>query len=64
MYQYKDHNDTIAAVATPAGQSGIGMVRVSGPGALAVADRNFRAGTENITSMNVEAFRAIARALQ
>lgn len=32
--------------------------------AMNAADRNFRGDTENITSMNVEAFRAIARALQ
>lgn len=32
--------------------------------AMNAADRNFRGGTENITSMNIEAFRAIARALQ
>jgi len=30
-------SDTIAAVATPAGRGGIGIVRVSGPGALAIA---------------------------
>ncbi len=30
-------SDTIAAVATPAGRGGIGVVRVSGPGARAVA---------------------------
>jgi tRNA modification GTPase len=31
--------DTIAAIATPAGRGGIGVVRVSGPRALAVAER-------------------------
>src|SRR3954453_6117618 len=30
-------DDTIVAIATPAGRGGIGVVRVSGPGALAVA---------------------------
>lgn len=31
------HADTIAAIATPPGQGGVGIVRVSGPGALDVA---------------------------
>ena len=35
--------DTIAAVSTPAGEGGIGVVRVTGPGALAVGLRVFRA---------------------
>jgi tRNA modification GTPase len=35
-------NDTIAAVSTPIGQGGIGIVRISGPGSLAIADRIFR----------------------
>lgn len=34
-------NDTIAAIATGLGESGIGIVRVSGPEALAVADKIF-----------------------
>lgn len=32
-------NDTIAAIATPPGYGGIAIVRISGPAALAVADR-------------------------
>ena len=35
-------DDTIAAVATPVGESGIGIVRISGKDALTVADRVFR----------------------
>ncbi|HJN15334.1 MAG TPA: tRNA uridine-5-carboxymethylaminomethyl(34) synthesis GTPase MnmE, partial [Armatimonadota bacterium] len=35
-------DDTIAAISTPPGQSGIGIVRLSGPGALAIADAVFR----------------------
>lgn len=35
-------DDTIAAVSTPPGQSGIGIVRLSGPGALGIADEVFR----------------------
>jgi len=38
-----DINDTIAAPATPAGSSGIGIVRISGRKALDVADRIFLA---------------------
>ena len=38
MYQYKGLEDTIAAIATPAGQGGIGIVRISGQQAIAVAD--------------------------
>ena len=34
--------DTIAAIATPVGQGGIGIVRLSGPGSLNIADRIFR----------------------
>lgn len=34
--------DTIAAVATPLGEGGIGIVRLSGPRALAIADQMFR----------------------
>ncbi|NSW54658.1 MAG: tRNA uridine-5-carboxymethylaminomethyl(34) synthesis GTPase MnmE [Armatimonadetes bacterium] len=37
--------DTIAAIATPPGVSGIGIVRVSGPEALVIADRIFRPAT-------------------
>lgn len=35
--------DTIAAIATPAGEGGIGIIRLSGPQAVAIADRVFRA---------------------
>ena len=38
MYQYKGLEDTIAAIATPAGQGGIGIIRISGKEAIAVAD--------------------------
>lgn len=34
-------NDTIAAIATPVGESGIGIVRLSGPDSLKIADRIF-----------------------
>ena len=42
MYQFKGLEDTIAAIATPAGAGGIGIVRVSGADALSVADAIFR----------------------
>jgi len=34
-------NDTIAAIATPIGESGIGIVRISGKDALSIADKIF-----------------------
>jgi len=34
-------SDTIAAISTPVGQGGLGIVRISGPGALKVADKIF-----------------------
>lgn len=40
MLRY-DINDTIAAIATGVGESGIGIVRISGKEALAIADRIF-----------------------
>ena len=38
-----DWQDTIAAVATPIGTGGIGVIRISGPRALETADQVFRA---------------------
>jgi tRNA modification GTPase len=35
-------DDTIAAIATPLGSGGLGVIRVSGPAALSVADAVFR----------------------
>ena len=37
-----DAQDTIAAIATPYGESGIGIVRLSGPEAKGIAERIFR----------------------
>ena len=34
-------DDTIAAIATPIGEGGLAVIRISGPQALAVADRCF-----------------------
>ena len=36
------YNDTIAAIATPLGEGGIGIVRLSGPDALKIGDQVFR----------------------
>lgn len=36
------YNDTIAAIATPVGEGGVGIVRLSGPDALTIARRIFR----------------------
>ena len=38
--------DAIAAISTPPGRSGIGIVRLSGPDALTIADGVFRSATE------------------
>ncbi|OFW33007.1 MAG: tRNA uridine-5-carboxymethylaminomethyl(34) synthesis GTPase MnmE [Candidatus Aquicultor primus] len=35
-------NDTIAAIATAAGQGGIGIIRLSGPAAIDIADKIFK----------------------
>jgi tRNA modification GTPase len=37
-----DLNDTIAAIATPLGEGGIAVVRLSGPRSLPIADASFR----------------------
>jgi tRNA modification GTPase len=37
-------DDTIAAIATPLGESGLAVIRLSGPRALAIADRCFEPG--------------------
>ena len=40
----KEHiiNDTIAAISTPLGENGIGIIRISGPLSLSIADNIFR----------------------
>ncbi|RMF67775.1 MAG: tRNA uridine-5-carboxymethylaminomethyl(34) synthesis GTPase MnmE, partial [Alphaproteobacteria bacterium] len=42
MYTRHDLQDTIVAVATPPGEGAIGVVRLSGPKAVAIADALFR----------------------
>ncbi len=34
-----NHTDTIAAIATPPGKGGVGVIRISGPGALEIASQ-------------------------
>ena len=48
--------DTIAAIATPPGVSGIGIVRVTGPDALALADRVFRPATSRKIASRLRTF--------
>ena len=43
MYQYKGFEDTIAAIITPAGTGGVGIVRLSGTEAFAILARVFAA---------------------
>lgn len=37
-----EETDTIAAISTPLGEGGIGIVRLSGPRAIEIVDRLFR----------------------
>jgi len=37
-------SDTIAAIATPAGEGGLGVIRISGPRSMAIAQSLFRSG--------------------
>ena len=46
--------DTIAAIATGITNSGIGIIRISGPDSVFIADKIFRAGKKNIKLENVE----------
>ena len=41
------HDDTIAAIATPLGEGGLAVVRISGSQALAIADKSFLPGGKN-----------------
>ena len=46
--------DTIAAIATGITNSGIGIIRISGPDSVFIADKIFRSGKKNIKLENVE----------
>lgn len=43
-------NDTIAAISTPAGSGGIGIIRISGPEALNIADKMFFSSDRRLVS--------------
>lgn len=43
-------DDTIAAISTPLGEGGIGIVRLSGPAAIAIAEKIFR-GKGSVSSL-------------
>ena len=36
------NNDTIAAISTPSGEGGIGVIRISGKNAISIADAVFK----------------------
>ena len=44
-------NDTIAAIATPVGEGGIGVIRISGSNALAVAVKNFKPAGKDVKAI-------------
>ncbi|WP_273341708.1 tRNA uridine-5-carboxymethylaminomethyl(34) synthesis GTPase MnmE [Alloiococcus otitis] len=44
--------DTIAAISTPPGEGGIGIVRISGEEAVAIADRVYRMGRKKIANQD------------
>ena len=47
------HSDTIAAIATAMNNSGIGIIRISGKEAIAVADRIFESKKKGKSLKNV-----------
>ena len=53
-------NDTIAAIATPIGEGGIGIIRISGDDAIEVASKIFRPRSSKYRSLaDVESYRAV-----
>jgi tRNA modification GTPase len=52
-------DDTIAAIATPLGEGGLAVVRISGPQALAVADQSFLPVGKNSTKPSAAASHTI-----
>ena len=47
-------NDTIAAISTPIGESGIGIVRISGPKVLEITQEVFR--DKNLNKTKIKSF--------
>jgi tRNA modification GTPase len=52
-------DDTIAAIATPLGEGGLALVRISGPQALAIADKSYVPVGKNSTKPSVAASHTI-----
>src|SRR5215204_1828882 len=52
-------NATIAAIATPPGEGGIGMVRISGVEAAEIAGQIFRRGRRPVDLKNTESHRLL-----
>ena len=52
-------NDTVAAVATPAGMGGIGVVRISGPEAFAIASKVLIPKDRRRSLINLKGYRAL-----
>ena len=50
--------DTIAAIATGMGNSGIGIIRISGPSSISIADKLFRPKNNNKTIPSMESYTA------
>src|SRR6185503_3960710 len=45
MYQFKNLDDTIVAISTPAGVGGIGVIRLSGKKAIAITEKMFQSAS-------------------
>ena len=54
-----NYNDTVAAVATPAGMGGIGVVRISGPEAFSVAAKILRPKDSRRSVTGLRGYRAL-----
>jgi tRNA modification GTPase len=46
---FKTNQDTICAIATPVGEGGIGIIRISGPEAVGIAQQLFRPTTSTLS---------------
>ncbi len=52
-------DDTIAAISTPLGEGGIGIIRLSGKDAIPIADKVFRSTKKNKTLKNSGSYRLL-----
>jgi tRNA modification GTPase len=48
------NNDTICAIATPAGSGAISIIRISGPESFSVCNRIFKPKRKNVDFLNAE----------